>query len=58
MKFLRIGLDGDYVYTEKINGRNQTVRISGVLDKKEARKRAKAAFDEMKATLAPKPPRT
>jgi len=52
MKYLRIGLNGVYVYQETINGHYQYVRISGVYDKKDARKKAKAAFDELKAKLA------
>ena len=53
MKFLRIGLNGDYVYQETLQGHNQTVRIPGTVNNKpEARKRAKAAFDELRAKLA------
>lgn len=54
MKFLRHGLNGDYVYQETINGHDQTVRISAVVaaDKKDARKRARAAFDDLRRRLA------
>lgn len=52
MKFVRIGLNGDYVYQETISGHDQQVRIPIAENKAEARKRAKAAFDELKAKLA------
>ena len=52
MKFVRHGLNGDYVYQERINGHDQGVRISGVYTKKDARKKAKEAFDDLKKRLA------
>lgn len=52
MKFVRHGLNGDYVYQERINGHDQGVRISGVYTKKDARQKAKEAFAELKARLA------
>lgn len=51
MRLLRIGLNGDYVYAEKIKGQQRTVRVPGSVEKKEARKRAKASFDELKRRI-------
>jgi hypothetical protein len=52
MKFVRHGLNGDYVYQEVINGHPQGVRISGVYTKKDARKKAQEAFADLKQRLA------
>ena len=52
MKFVRIGLNGDYVYQETINGHDQQVRIPIADNKKHARSKAKQAFEELKAKLA------
>ena len=52
MKFVRHGLNGDYVYQEIIQGHPQGVRISGVYTKKEARVKAKEAFADLKQRLA------
>lgn len=50
MKFIRIGQNGDYVYTETINGQKITVRIGVAKDKKDARQKAKKAFAELKGS--------
>ena len=52
MKFVRIGLNGDYVYSEMIQGTRQMVRIPLAEDKADARRKAKAAFDGLKVKLA------